>query len=231
MPALLGAHQRGRDVRRRGGVASGVRQNELSAIFLRGVFEQGASSSIIDPIWSLTPAVVAAGTYTRTGRRVPAGEQRPFLREGDLVMCRHRHHVMATTPTSADLDLQRRPDPDRRAAPMLRAVVRSDRAVYATIKPGATCGDLVRRPRPSAEARAEALLLGHGCGCDSARLRSSGPTWAWRFDDTVELVPGWCSSWSPSSGATAPALPAARRSCPDRRTASTSSPPTLHPFE
>jgi hypothetical protein len=42
----------------------GVRQNELSGIFLRRVFELGASSSIIDPIWNLTPLSIADGSLT-----------------------------------------------------------------------------------------------------------------------------------------------------------------------
>jgi len=88
MPALLAAHQRGRDVRRRGGVASRRASERAVGHFLRGVFEQGASSSIIDPIWSLTPLSVAAGTYTANADvGFPLASSDRFLREGDLVMC------------------------------------------------------------------------------------------------------------------------------------------------
>ena len=105
----------------------GVRQNELSAIFLRGVFEQGASSSIIDPIWNITPLSVAAGTHTANDDvGLPAREQRPVPPRGRPHPVRHRHHVDGVPlRLRQDLDLQRRPEADaRRSAPATRAGAR-----------------------------------------------------------------------------------------------------------
>ncbi len=66
----------------------GVRQNELSGIFLRRVFELGASSSIIDPIWNLTPLSIAAGSLTANADvGFPLASNDRFLREGDLILC------------------------------------------------------------------------------------------------------------------------------------------------
>ena len=66
----------------------GVRQNELSATFLRRVFELGATANIIDPIWSITPRSVAEGTYTANGDvGFPLASNDRFLREGDLILC------------------------------------------------------------------------------------------------------------------------------------------------
>ena len=63
LPFLAGAALYFRYRRTEAALRPGVRQNELSAIFLRGVFEQGATSSIIDPIWSITPLSVASDIY------------------------------------------------------------------------------------------------------------------------------------------------------------------------
>src|SRR5581483_8451884 len=148
----------------------GVRQNELSAIFLRNVFELGASSSIIDPIWSLTPLSVAEGTHTANADvGFPLASNDRFLREDDLVLSdtgitwMGYHSDFGKTwicsvdpkPTAGQRDCYAR----------WREVID---AVYATIKPGATCGDLVRAAAAVEPKHAlEHFYLGHGCGCDS----------------------------------------------------------------
>ena len=194
----------------------GVRQNELSAIFLRGVFEQGASSSIIDPIWSITPLSVARARYTANGDvGFPLASNDRFLREGDLILCDTGHHVDGVPlRLRQDLDLQRRPEADGGAARVLSALVRGDRggvrddqARRDVRRPRARCGG--RR----AEARAEALLpRATAAGATAARPRSSAPTWDSRSTTRSSWHPGWCSCSSRSCGATASAATAARRS-------------------
>ena len=63
--------------------------------------------------------------------------------------------------------------------------------MYATIKPGATCGDLVRAAASVEPKHAlRHFYLGHGCGCDSGEAPFIGSDLGIAFDDTVELAPG-----------------------------------------
>jgi Xaa-Pro aminopeptidase len=171
----------------------GVRQNELSAIFLRNVFDLGASSSIIDPIWSLTPLSVAAGTTTANDDvGFPLASNDRFLREGDLVLSDtgitwmgYHSDFGKTWICSVD------PKPTAAQQACYARWCEVIDAVYATIKPGATCGDLVRAAATVEPKHAlKHFYLGHGCGCDSGEAPFIGSDLGIAFDDTVELVPG-----------------------------------------
>ena len=139
----------------------GVRQNELSAIFLRNVFEQGASSSIIDPIWNITPLSVASGTLTANGDvGFPLASNDRFLREGDLILCDtgitwmgYHSDFGKTWICSVD------PKPTAAQRACLHALVRGDRG---RVRDDQARRD-VRRPRARgggrrAQARAPPLL-------------------------------------------------------------------------
>jgi Xaa-Pro aminopeptidase len=171
----------------------GVRQNELSAIFLRNVFEDGASSSIIDPIWSLTPLSIAAGTPTANADvGFPLASNDRFLREGDMVLSDtgitwmgYHSDFGKTWICSVDP----KPTDEQRACYERWCEVID--AVYAAIKPGVTCGDLVRAAATVEPKHAlKHFYLGHGCGCDSGEAPFIGSDLGIAFDDTVELVPG-----------------------------------------
>ncbi len=171
----------------------GVRQNELSAIFLRNVFEQGASSSIIDPIWNVTPLSVAAGTFTANADvGFPLASNDRFLREGDLVMCDTGitwmgYHSDFGKTWICGVD----PRPTAAQRECYARWCQVIDAVYSTIKPGATCGDLVRAAATVEPKHAlRHFYLGHGCGCDSGEAPFIGSDLGIAFDDTVELVPG-----------------------------------------
>jgi len=79
-------------------------------------------------------------------------------------------------------------------------------AVYATIKPGATCGDLVRAAAAVEPKHAlKHFYLGHGCGVRQRRgFRSSGPTWAWRSttrsSSARDGVRPWSVVWRDGAG-------------------------------
>src|SRR5690349_5311502 len=171
----------------------GVRQNELSAIFLRGVFDQGASSSIIDPIWNITPLSVASGSFTANGDvGFPLASNDRFLREGDLIMCDtgitwmgYHSDFGKTWICSVD------PKPTAAQRECFTRWSEVIEAVYSTIKPGATCGDLVRAAAGVEPKHAlRHFYLGHGCGCDSGEPPFIGSDLGIAYDDTVELVPG-----------------------------------------
>jgi len=171
----------------------GVRQNELSAIFLRRVFELGASSSIIDPIWNLTPLSIAGGSLTANADvGFPLASNDRFLREGDLILCDTGitwmgYHSDFGKTWICGVD----PRPTAAQRDCFTRWCEVMEAVYATIKPGATCGDLVRAAasvEPKHSLRH--FYLGHGAGCDSSEAPFIGSDLGIEFDDTVELAEG-----------------------------------------
>jgi Xaa-Pro dipeptidase len=171
----------------------GVRQNELSATFLRRVFELGATANIIDPIWSITPRSVAEGTYTANGDvGFPLASNDRFLREGDLILC---DTGLSWNGYHSDFGKTWICSLDPKPAPALRDCYQTWRELYAAvceaIKPGATCGDLVRAAMSVRTKYGLAhFYLGHGVGCDSAEAPFIGSDLGLAFDDTVELATG-----------------------------------------
>jgi Xaa-Pro aminopeptidase len=174
-------------------LAPGVRQNELSATFLRRVFELGATANIIDPIWSITPRSVAEGTYTANGDvGFPLASNDRFLREGDLILC---DTGLSWNGYHSDFGKTWICSLDPKPTPALRDCYQTWRDLYAavceTIKPGATCGDLVRAAMSVQTKYGLAhFYLGHGVGCDSAEAPFICSDLGLAFDDTVELAPG-----------------------------------------
>ncbi len=171
----------------------GVRQNELSALFLRRCFELGATASIIDPIWSITPRSVADGTYTANGDvGFPLASNDRFLREGDLILC---DSGISWNGYHSDFGKTWICSLDPKPTPALRDCYRTWQDLYAAvvdvIKPGATCADLVRAAM-SVESKygLAHFYLGHGVGCDSAEAPYIGSDLGLAFDDTVELAAG-----------------------------------------
>jgi len=179
------------DVERR--LRPGVRQNELSALFLRRAFELGAGASIVDPVWNLTPRSIAAGTKTANGDvGFPLASDDRFLREGDLVLSDtgltwNGYHSDFGKTWICSVDP--RPDAELRACyERWRELLA---AVLAKIRPGASCGDLVRAAAGVEKKHALAhFYLGHGLGCDSSEAPFIGSDLGLAFDDAVPLVPG-----------------------------------------
>ena len=48
-------------------VKPGVRGTDVTGHFLRAIFDLGASSNSVDPIWQVMPPSIAEGPYTSTG--------------------------------------------------------------------------------------------------------------------------------------------------------------------
>lgn len=171
----------------------GVRQNELSAVFLRRAFELGATANIIDPIWSITPTSVAGGTVTANGDvGFPLASNDRFLREGDLILS---DTGMSWSGYHSDVGKTWICSVDPRPSPALRDCYERWKDLYAAvaaaIRPGATCGDLVRAAvAVEPKYGLSHFYLGHGVGCDSAEMPFIGSDLGLAFDDTVELVPG-----------------------------------------
>ncbi len=64
----------------------GIRQIDLSAVFLRRVFELGASANGIDPIWQVMAPTRELGPWTLHGDLAyPTVTTDRFLRDGDVI--------------------------------------------------------------------------------------------------------------------------------------------------
>ena len=69
-----------------GPLAPGVRQTDLTATFLRTIFDAGADANILDPIWQVMPSRIADGPWTTTGDLAcPLLSTERELAEGDVL--------------------------------------------------------------------------------------------------------------------------------------------------
>ena len=67
-------------------IAPGVRQTDLTATFLRTIFDAGADANILDPIWQVMPARMEDGPWTTTGDLAcPLLSTERELAEGDVL--------------------------------------------------------------------------------------------------------------------------------------------------
>ena len=83
-PALCITEQAIAEVQAR--LAPGVRQTDLTATFLRTIFDAGADANMLDPIWQVMPARQADGPWTTTGDLAcPLLTTERELAEGDVL--------------------------------------------------------------------------------------------------------------------------------------------------
>src|SRR5207248_2618142 len=136
---------------------------------------------------------IAEGTVTANADvGFPLASNDRFLREGDVILCDtgmswHGYHSDFGKTWICSFDPK--PTPAHRDCYLIWRDLYA--AVCDTIKPGATCGDLVRAAM-SVEPKygLEHFYLGHGVGCDSAEAPIIGSNLGLAFDDTVVLEPG-----------------------------------------
>jgi Xaa-Pro aminopeptidase len=174
-------------------VRPGVRQNELSAIFLRRAIELGISWSCIDPIWSPTPLSCAGGTRTTNGDvGFPLASNDRFLSDGELILCDvgtvwngYHSDFGKTWLCSHD---PRPSDELRRCYERWRVAID---VAYAAIKPGRTCADVARDVAAvEPKYKVDHFYLAHGTGCDSAEAPFIGSELGPEIEDAIELLPG-----------------------------------------
>ncbi|HSS10843.1 MAG TPA: Xaa-Pro peptidase family protein [Acidimicrobiales bacterium] len=173
----------------------GVRQTDLTGLFLRRIFELGATGNAVDPIWQVMPARIESGPWTVHGDvAFPTATTDRILRHGDVVWVDTgiTFHGYASDFGRTWL-VGRQPTPQQEDQfARWRAVVD---AVLDVVKPGASGGDLTRAARSALPAGARTpwlrhFYLIHGVGTDSAEMPLIGTDLGPAFDDGIVLAPG-----------------------------------------
>lgn len=175
-------------------LSPGVRQTELSATFLQRVFELGASSNGIDPIWQVMPPTRAAGPWTTHGDLAfPTSTTDRVLRHGDVVWVDSGIHFHGYASDFGRTWLVGDDEPTSRQQAQYRQWRAVVDAVLDVCKPGVAALDLCRAAvAANAGVRPwiEHFYLSHGVGTDSAEMPLVGTDLGEQFDQQMLLTPG-----------------------------------------
>jgi Xaa-Pro aminopeptidase len=180
----------------------GLRQTDLSGIFLRRIFELGATANAIDPIWQVMTPTRAEGPWTSHGDLAyPTSTTDRILREGDIIwvdagIC-HRGYASdfgRTWITTAH------PSPTERQTSHFtrwRSVVDAARDI---LKPGVSALELGRAAiaaNDGVKPWMEHFYLAHGIGTDSAEMPLIGTDLGDDFDASLIMGPGMVLVFEP----------------------------------
>jgi Xaa-Pro aminopeptidase len=174
-------------------LAPGVRQTDLTAAFLRTIFDAGADANILDPIWQVMPSRVADGPWTTTGGLAcPLLSTERELEEGDVLWV---DTGISYAGFHSDFGrtwiVGREPDARQRAQfERWRAIMD---AVLRVTRAGATAADLTAAAMNAAGGITPwrpHFYLGHGLGIDSAEMPYVGSDIGEAFDATLVLAEG-----------------------------------------
>jgi Xaa-Pro dipeptidase len=173
----------------------GLRQSELTGVFLRRIFELGATSNAVDPIWQVMPLRVSDGPFTTNGDvAFPLVTTDRILAEGDVIWvdtgisCHGYASDFGRTWLAS-----RRPLPLRRQRDQLVRWRNVVDAVLERVRPGATGRDLTDAAMKADPGRPPWLrhfYLAHGVGTDSAEMPLVGTDLGPDFDERIVLAPG-----------------------------------------
>ena len=174
-------------------LAPGVRQTDLTAAFLRTVFDEGADANILDPIWQVMPARIADGPWTTTGGLAcPLLSTERALVEGDVLWVDtgisyggFHSDFGRTWIVGRDPDSRQRAQFDQ-----WKAILD---AVLANLRAGATAADLTSAAIVVAGGTKPWMphfYLGHGLGIDSAESPYVGSDIGEEFDQSLVLEAG-----------------------------------------
>lgn len=172
----------------------GVRQCDLTARFLRRVFELGAETNGIDPIWQPMPSTRAAGPWTVHGDiAFPTASSDRILRDGEVVWVDTgiHHQGYASDFGRTWLVGHGRPTPQQRSQHRRWCAVVD--AVLERCKPGASALELTRAATDAnggTKPWIEHFYLAHGVGTDSAEMPLVGTDLGEAFDEQLVLAPG-----------------------------------------
>jgi Xaa-Pro dipeptidase len=171
----------------------GVRQIDLSATFLRRVFELGACAGGIDPIWQVMAPTRDRGPWTVHGDLAyPTVTTDRFLRDGDVIWV-----DAGITWQGYASDYGRtwivgaKPD-DRQHEQFRRWRVVVD-AVLDILKPGVSALQLCNTATEANDGVRpwiKHFYLAHGVGTESAEMPLIGTDFGEKFDDQLIMEPG-----------------------------------------
>ena len=174
-------------------LAPGVRQTDLTATFLRTIFDAGADANILDPIWQVMPSRMADGPWTTTGDLAcPLLSTERELAEGDVLWV---DTGISYAGFHSDFGrtwvVGREPDARQRAQfERWRAIMD---AVLDVTRAGATAADLTAAAIGAAggiKPWMPHFYLGHGLGIDSAEMPYVGSDIGEAFDASLVLAAG-----------------------------------------
>ena len=174
-------------------VAPGVRQTDLTATFLRTIFDAGADANILDPIWQVMPPRLADGPWTTTGDLAcPLLSTERELVEGDVLWV---DTGISYAGFHSDFGrtwiVGRPPDARQRAQfDQWRAIMD---AVLEVTRAGATAAELTAaavRTAGGVKPWMPHFYLGHGLGIDSAEMPYVGSDIGEAFDASLVLAAG-----------------------------------------
>lgn len=173
----------------------GVRQNELMGLFLRRIFELGATANVVDPIWQPMAPALKWGPHTVNGDiAFPLVSTDRILRDDDVLWVDTgiMYQGYASDFGHTWLISHRpRPTPQQRDQFKRWRDVRE--AVLELVKPGSTGRALTRAATAAAGGRKpwmKHLYLIHGIGTDSAEMPLLGSNLGDEFDESFVLGPG-----------------------------------------
>jgi Xaa-Pro aminopeptidase len=180
----------------------GVRQIDLSAAFLRCVFELGASANGIDPIWQVMAPTRALGPWTLHGDLAyPTVTTDRFLRDGDVIWVDagitwegYASDYGRTWITSMD------PVPNDRQLGQFRRWRAVVDAALGILKPGVSALQLSRaavEANDGVRPWIEHFYLAHGVGTDSAEMPLIGTDLGEKFDEQLIMEPGMVVVFEP----------------------------------
>jgi Xaa-Pro dipeptidase len=180
----------------------GMRQTELSGIFLRRIFELGATANAIDPIWQVMTKTKAEGPWTTHGDLAyPISTTDQILREGDVIwvdagICHQGYasdfgRTWVTSSNSAPSERQ------QAQFQRWRTVVDAARDI---LKPGVSALELGRAASAAnggGKPWMEHFYLAHGIGTDSAEMPLIGTDLGEEFDSSLVMAPGMVLVFEP----------------------------------
>jgi Xaa-Pro dipeptidase len=171
----------------------GIRQIDLSAVFLRRVFELGATAGAIDPIWQVMAPTRERGPWTVHGDLAyPTVTTDRFLRQGDVIWV-----DAGITWEGYASDYGRTwivgADPDARQLAQFRRWRAVVDATLAILKPGVSALQLCNAATEANDGVRPWIThfyLAHGVGTDSAEMPLIGTDFGERFDEQLIMQPG-----------------------------------------
>jgi Xaa-Pro aminopeptidase len=171
----------------------GVRQTDLSAVFLRRVFELGASANGIDPIWQVMAPTRELGPWTLHGDLAyPTVTTDRFLRDGDVIWVDSGITAdgyasdFGRTWTTGAAPNARQQSQFRRWRAVVDAALDVLKPGVSALELGAAAIDANDGVRPWIEH----FYLAHGVGTESAEMPLVGTDLGEKFDERLTMQPG-----------------------------------------